>query len=74
MNEWPAVEHGCKALPPRYEYLFRIAQAQPQTPRHPEVLAAQRQASKDASGRKRRSFETPRKGAAPQDDELLPLD
>jgi hypothetical protein len=36
--------------------------------RHPEVLAAQRQASKDGSECKRRSFETPRKRAAPQDD------
>jgi hypothetical protein len=38
--------------------------------RHPEVLAAQRRASKDGHKRRcsRPCFETPRKGAAPQDD------
>jgi len=42
----------------------------PHTSRHPEVLAATRRASKDGRGRQRvgPSFETPRTGAAPQDD------
>src|SRR4051812_9047648 len=47
----------------------------PLSRRHPEVLAAKRRASKDGSGRQRvrRSFETPRKRAAPLATTATPL-